>query len=183
MAFFPSYVALARLYEERNYPLFTAIPLRKTIIQSHVTIDTDILYSSILGISRREANNLPLDELWGQVVNLKSNAFRHRRNKNLSFNGTISTNGTNLSVHLSSPDAHPYGHWTFRHTRAAMQAEINAMYVDHHSEEIRLAPNIIVIDPNKRDTLYCQDRNQSETLRYTSSQRARETGSRLFHKP
>ncbi|KAI9096147.1 hypothetical protein DFS34DRAFT_155347 [Phlyctochytrium arcticum] len=47
---------------------------------------------------------------------------------------------------------------------------------------LQLAKNIVVADPNKRDILFCKDVNNGTTFRYTSNQRAVETGSRNFVK-
>ncbi|TPX43590.1 hypothetical protein SeLEV6574_g04958 [Synchytrium endobioticum] len=69
-----------------------------------------------------------------------------------------------------------------RKSKAGLQAEVKQLYIDNHLPELRSTPNIVAIDPSKRDILYCQDRNSNSNLRYTSNQRAKETGSRHYRK-
>ncbi|TPX38654.1 hypothetical protein SeLEV6574_g07705 [Synchytrium endobioticum] len=96
------------------------------------------------------------------------------------FDGMISTNGTDVSVCLKHANAHRRG--STRKSKATLQAEVKQMYIDNHLLELRSTPNIVAIDPNKRDILYCQDRNNNSNLRYTSNQRSKETGSRHYRK-
>lgn len=78
LSFLPSYCSLARLFETFQFRLFNALPLRTSLIQSHVTIDTTILYSHILLISRQEAEAAGKEALWGRVVNSRCTAFKRR---------------------------------------------------------------------------------------------------------
>ncbi|KNC98892.1 uncharacterized protein SPPG_09322 [Spizellomyces punctatus DAOM BR117] len=55
LAFFPAYCKLSVLYERHGFRRFSAIPLHRSLIQSHIRIDTVILYQHILCIMRREA--------------------------------------------------------------------------------------------------------------------------------
>ncbi|KND02043.1 uncharacterized protein SPPG_02547 [Spizellomyces punctatus DAOM BR117] len=54
MSFLPAYCRLSSLYEKHGFRRFSAIPLRRSLIQSHIRIDTVILYQHILGITRQE---------------------------------------------------------------------------------------------------------------------------------
>ncbi|KAJ3213247.1 hypothetical protein HK099_007505 [Clydaea vesicula] len=62
-----------------------------------------------------------------------------------------------------------------------MQEEMKALYFEKNFEVCKAAENIVTIDPNKRDLLYCQDA-QGVKFRYTSNQRMVETGSRQRRK-
>jgi hypothetical protein len=46
MAFLPAYCILSRLFEHHGYPQFSAIPLRRSLAQSHVRIGYGYLASS-----------------------------------------------------------------------------------------------------------------------------------------
>ncbi|KAJ3395679.1 hypothetical protein HDU92_005145 [Lobulomyces angularis] len=73
--------------------------------QSHVRIDTVILYSHIFELTRKEAEE-KVDmkyELWSQVFNLNSKAFQST--SSMSFEGSITTDGTSISVYLKHPVA------------------------------------------------------------------------------
>ncbi|TPX49074.1 hypothetical protein SeLEV6574_g01690 [Synchytrium endobioticum] len=175
MVFFPAYCRLSRHYEYQGYFQFQVIPLRSSLGQSHQRIDTTILYQHILQITRAAAESVAdKSELWERVFRLNGKAFRSRGG--MVFDGMISTNGTDVSVYLKHPNAHRRGS-----TRKS-KAEVKQMYIDNHLQELRSTPNIVAIDPNKRDILYCQGRNNNNNLRYTSNQRANETGSRHYRK-
>ncbi|KAJ3389769.1 hypothetical protein HDU92_000893 [Lobulomyces angularis] len=82
---------------------FSASPLRHSINQSHVRIDTVILYSHILELTRKEAGE-KVDmkyELWSQVFNLNNKAFQP--GSGISFEGSITTDETSISVYLKHP--------------------------------------------------------------------------------
>ncbi|KAJ3024470.1 hypothetical protein HDV00_000913 [Rhizophlyctis rosea] len=99
----------------------------------------------------------------------------------MRFDGTVSTDGYSLTVHISHPDARR-GQKAIRKSKATLQAEVRGQYVENNLARLRLAENIVVGDPNKRDLIYCQDTLTGTTFRYTSNQRAVETGSREFRK-
>ena len=182
LSFLPSYCELSRLYELYGFSQFEAIPLRKSLIQSHVRIDTVIMYSHILRITRQEADSFPDTkfEVWSRLVNLESKAFRSRGG--LHFDGSICTDGVSVSVYLKHPDAPPYASKSTKKSKEAIEAEVKQMYVDNNLPLLRHSSNIVVIDPNKRDLLYCQDRNNASVLKYTSNQRGVESGTRLYCK-
>ena len=175
--FLSSYCNLARLYEEYELPLFSALPLRRSFIQSHVIIDTTILATHVL----RLPTPLALSEwehkmeYWDEVFKLENKAFRDRAG--LYFRGTISTNGTEISIHLTHHRTAPPRQKT---SKAALKKHIDGLYFENHVEQLKQAPNIVVIDPNKRDILFCRDKKSNSTLRYTSNQRVVEVGSRVY---
>ncbi|KND02296.1 uncharacterized protein SPPG_02771 [Spizellomyces punctatus DAOM BR117] len=156
LAFFPAYCRLSSLYEKHGFRRFSAIPLRRSLIQSHVRIDTVILYSHILCITRRDAEAVAKVDLWMHICNLRTKAFRSRRD--MQFEGSITTDGTSVSVYLKHPNADKYGKRGARKSAKTLEAEVKA-----------------------RDILYCQDGNGT-TFRYTANQRAMETGSRRQRK-
>ncbi|KND02091.1 uncharacterized protein SPPG_02590 [Spizellomyces punctatus DAOM BR117] len=101
----------------------------------------------------------------------------------MQFEGSITTDGTSVSVYLKHPEADKYGKRSSGGKKSAktLEAEVKAVYVENNLPACRAAENVIVINPNKRDILYCQDSN-GMTFRYTANQRAVETGSRQFAK-
>lgn len=180
--FLPSYCRLSRRYEYHGFPQFTALPLRTTLVQSHVQIDTMILYRHVLKLTRGEAEDFGEDmkeELWGRVFRLEKKAFQARAG--MRFDGTVCTDGHSLTVCISHPDA-KRGQKAGRKSKATLQAEVREQYVENNLDRLQLAENIVGADPNKRDLLYCQDTLAGTTFRYTSNQRALETGSREFKK-
>ncbi|KNC97948.1 uncharacterized protein SPPG_09423 [Spizellomyces punctatus DAOM BR117] len=177
MSFFPAYCRLSKLFEQQGFQQFSAIPLRRSLIQSHIRIDTVILYAHILCITRQEAEAVEKVDLWLRVCNLRTKAFRSRCG--MHFEGSITTDGTSVSVYLKHPEADKYGKRGARKSAKALAAEVKALYVENNLSACQ--ENIVVIDPNKRDILYCQD-NKGTIFRYTANQRCMETGSRRFAK-
>ncbi|KNC96297.1 uncharacterized protein SPPG_09538 [Spizellomyces punctatus DAOM BR117] len=179
LAFFPAYCKLSGLYEQHGFRRFSAIPLRQSLIQSHVRIDTIILYQHILCIARREAETVEKVDLWLRICNLRTKAFRSCRG--MQFEGSITTDGTSVSVYLKHPGADKYGKHGARKSAKSLEDEVKVQYMEKNLPACRAAENVVVIDPNKRDILYCQD-NSGMTFHYTANQRAVETGSRRFAK-
>ena len=184
LTFLPAYCQLSALFEHHGFPQFSATPLRRTLIPPHVVIDTKILICHVLGISRTAENGLTdagRRALWGQVFDLESPAFRERKQKGLSFEWMISTDGVAVSVHLKNPNL-SYGHKAKKKSKELLRNEVRATYFQHHLDHIRRFGNVVVVDPNYRDILFCRHIHTNETLRYTSNQRAHETGTRRYRK-
>ena len=182
--FVPAYCKLSALYEQYGYPQFSALPLRTSLIQSHVTIDTLILTHHVLGRSVATMKNITEEQrmaLWGEVFDLENPAFRPRKQKGMVFSGLIATDGVALTVHLQTP-GRKYGTTSARRSKEALRADVQATYFQHHLDQIRTARNRVVADPNKRDILFFRDMRAGATMRYTSNQRAVETGRRAYGK-
>ncbi|KNC99339.1 uncharacterized protein SPPG_09290 [Spizellomyces punctatus DAOM BR117] len=163
LSFFPSHCALSRLFERCGLPLFNAIPLRRSFIQSHVRIDTMILYQHVLKVSWREYDSVDKMDLWLRVCNLGSKAFTTR--SGMAFDGSITTDGTSMSVCLKHPDAAKYGRHKHRNSEQAIEADIKSQYIENNLTACRSASNVVTIDPNKRDILYCRDLQKRQPKR------------------
>ncbi|KAI8819505.1 uncharacterized protein EV422DRAFT_621215 [Fimicolochytrium jonesii] len=184
MPYLGAYCELSRLYERCGMRLFSAIPLRKSRIQSSVRIDTLILAIHILGLSQGRMGNFTDErkrELWGQFLNVNDKVFKDRKKLGLKIDGSISTNGYSATIHFKKPGL-KYGHQARKRSKAQMREEVKQLYFEHHIAELREAPNIVCIDPGKRDLLFCRDNKKERPFRYTSNQRAVETKSRYFQR-
>ena len=103
MSFLPSYCLLSLKFEENGYSLFNALPLRKSVIQSHVIIDFQILCDSIIGITKKEVDSLPDKKiLWSRVFRTGTKAFKPAAGMEYT---SVATDGVALSVHLANPNA------------------------------------------------------------------------------
>ena len=153
---------LNHLYEQNGYSLYNALPLRKSIIQSHVIIDFIILYQHILKVRRKEAEGVvDRNILWSTVFKTNTKAFK--ADKGMEYT-SVATDGVSVSVHLENTNVHRK-----KQTKFESDAIIQASYIDRNLDECR-SKKIVVIDPNKRDLLHCQD-EYGKIFRYTSSQR------------
>jgi hypothetical protein len=68
--FLEVYCKLSELYEQNEFPQFSALPLRRSHIQSHIRIDTMMLADHILRIPRSQVGRLTDErkrQLWSQV--------------------------------------------------------------------------------------------------------------------
>jgi hypothetical protein len=128
-------------------------------------IDTTILRDNILLSARNR--QVPLENLkfeyWSSVVDLRNHAFKNRNG--MEFTGFIRTDGVSISVLLERPGFHR------PQQRTHNVAEQIPYFQDHINS---LKNNLVFIDPNRRDLLFCLGSNDQK-LRYTSMQRRRES--------
>lgn len=178
--FITAYCRLSSYMEEYEYPQFSALPLRRSHVLSHAPIDTKILCTHIYedsSLIKTMADNKRL--LWARIFDLNNKAFKSR--SGVQFNGMIKTDGTSVSVHLEK-DKGFYGRKRKRSSKATLEAQVKNSYFENHLPKIQKCSNFVVIDPNKRDLLYCRDANGDRITRYTSCQRAVEIKSRKYRK-
>jgi hypothetical protein len=180
LEFLPAYCRLARLYELYDDHLFGALPLRTKLTRMHVPIDTKILCAKVLcDYNLFSDMSDQKQELWDRLFRLNSKAFKSR--SGYAFDGRIATDGVSVSVYLRKEGVPKrYGKKNRKLSKRELQERVRHQYFEHHIEELQGAGNIVVIDPNKRDLLYCRDMNTERTLRYTSNQREVETRSRKY---
>jgi len=105
MNFFAAYCQLSKLYESNEFRQFAAIPLRRSLVQSHVPLDTEILSRHIFKIKGHIT--LEQDQIWSKMFKTSSKVFKPRRNGGLCFAHRIATDGIAVSVYLKSPIAPP----------------------------------------------------------------------------
>ncbi len=169
-----SYVARSLLYEKHNVRCFKAVPQAKSSILRHVLVDTIILVRNILGQSKVGAlTDEKKKEYWSQIFNLRNKAFKSKADAH--FNGIIQTDGISLCV-VHGPLSQQK-----RQRKDPVKATVKdeEAYVEEAPGEVK--NDYVVIDPNKRDLLYCLG-SKGEKLRYTQQQRAVETRSKKYRK-
>lgn len=178
IVFIAPHCRLARAMEQYEIPQCSALPLRRSKILSHAPIDTKILCTHIFKdytLIRNLAENK--SELWRRLFKLDNKAFKDT--STFTFSGRITTDGTAVCVYLEKNNT-KYGQKRKRMSKAALREQAAGMYFNLHLDEIRAVSNIVVIDPNKRDLLYCRDARTETPIRYTSNQRAVETRTRKY---
>ena len=193
MNYLKSYRNLCGLFELHHLNLFNFVPKSTSLIPGHVMIDTMFLKKRYLGRDR-----LPIDHtLWNQVFDLNNKLFKPKKSNDpgnplLTFGGTLQTDGISVSLLFKKPGL-VSGCRSF-------EAKENDSYVKDHLDLVK--QRRVLIDPNKRDMLYCfgpgkesenpmaidflvdqtSDISKFKKLRYTSMQRRRETGDKRFRK-
>jgi hypothetical protein len=97
--FVAPYCRLAKLYENYNLRMFSAIPLRRSFAVCHIPIDTKILLQNIMlrhDLIANMSNNKY--DIWSNIFRLNSKPFKPR--KGFKFDGRITTNGTSVSIYF-----------------------------------------------------------------------------------
>ncbi|KNC98042.1 uncharacterized protein SPPG_09379 [Spizellomyces punctatus DAOM BR117] len=91
-----------------------------------------ILYAHILCITRQEAQAIEKVDLWMRICNLCTKAFRSCCD--MQFEGSITMDGTSVSVYLKHPEADKYGKHSSGGKKSAktLEAEVKAVYVENN---------------------------------------------------
>lgn len=170
LAHMRAYLELSRLFEEQDYKPFQAIPLQTSYIPGHFQIDTVILYNHILEKPRKLKRN-ERDEIWSRVFNLQHGAFNGRSNMKSAF--SIITDGFSASVLLGSENTIKRYK---RKSAGAVEQIADDVADDILQDNINglTGRNIVAIDINKRDILFCRDINGLQ-FRFTSNTRRVQT--------
>jgi hypothetical protein len=173
LAYLGSYIQLAQLYMKYGLRLFNAVPLSTSIVPRHITIDTKILMTNILGYKKiPPITPTSKAECWDKILKLGDRAFR-KSAKGLSFQGMIRTDMVSVSLIMNA------GQTRFK-KRVRTEPSPGETYLDSSTVNL-LNSNCVVIDPNKRDLLYCRGSN-GKKLRYTQQQRKVESKSKKYKK-
>ncbi|KAJ3001641.1 hypothetical protein HKX48_002781, partial [Thoreauomyces humboldtii] len=97
-AYVEAYCKLNRFYEAMEYPLFNAVPLRRTHVQSSVHIDTTILHVNILGRPQPKLINSEAKREWDDVLRTNKKIFK--KYSGLEFGHSIYTDGVAVSISM-----------------------------------------------------------------------------------
>ncbi|KAJ3004157.1 hypothetical protein HKX48_001390 [Thoreauomyces humboldtii] len=97
-AYVQAYCKLNRFYEAMEYPLFNAVPLRRTHVQSSVHIDTTILHVNILGLPQPREINQEAKSKWDEVLRTDKKIFK--KYSGLEFGHSIYTDGVAVSISM-----------------------------------------------------------------------------------
>ncbi|KAJ2999704.1 hypothetical protein HKX48_003351, partial [Thoreauomyces humboldtii] len=97
-AYVEAYCKLNRFYEAVEYPLFNAVPLRRTHVQSSVHIDTTILHVNILGIGWPRPINAAAKRKWDDVLRTDMKIFK--KYSGLEFGHSIYSDGVAVSISM-----------------------------------------------------------------------------------
>jgi hypothetical protein len=162
-------------YQRHGLRNFQAVPLATSTIPRHTTIDTKILCQHILNIPTPGLIN---DETkckhWSKLFNIQNRLFRGGQNARLRFSGMIRTDGISLCIIVKDSTTR------CKRGRKSKEAANNETYLDEATASSAKGA-YAVIDPNKRDLIFCLGSN-GKNFRYTSSQRRKETKGAKYRK-
>ncbi|GAB5587481.1 hypothetical protein Unana1_02381 [Umbelopsis nana] len=137
---FRAFLQLGMICEERNLKLVNTFPMRTKFIPGFVQMDTMILRHHILHDTTHD------------VLELDSRPFCSE--KDLKFRGMIQTDG--VSINVIKQDKAYTRHGYVRRTRAKkVSDEFNYIEDLEMEQQQQLIGKCVVIDPGRRDLLYC----------------------------
>lgn len=163
--------------EENEYKYLNVFPLKRSIIPGHIRIDTKILIDNFISNPKqRKLYNsnggieMFKDVIWNEFFKTEKKIFNSNTYK---FTGSIQTDGFSISI-------------LQMHKTKTLSKKINKeIYIDEVSD-VDKDKEIISIDPNKDDLIYCikgsKETNDMLTFRYSNNQRSKETRKRKNRK-
>ncbi|KAJ3213506.1 hypothetical protein HK099_007354, partial [Clydaea vesicula] len=160
-AYLNSYIQLSYLFEQYLLKPLNAIPLSTSTVPWYLILDSNILLKQILGITKQ----MEINEEQYLDIGLKKRGVSNE----LSFTGMIRTDLVGISVNVGPPPT--------KGRRGKKKIRLNVpsteVYLERNAVGL-IKENFVVIDPKKRDLLYCLGSN-NQKLRYTQSKRETET--------
>ena len=163
----PLLYKISLIIEEKGCKQLAILPLRRSFIPSHITIDKTAFSQSFKDIN--EAAGI---DLWNTITLKVNKLFKQKRG--VSFK-TMKTDGISCSIIFSSSNR--YAKKTNlekeENTNIKKQLKINKdnIYLEdlESTDELKDIP-LVGIDPNKGNLVYCKG-NNNEVLRYTQNSR------------
>ena len=174
-------IHITKTCEMEEIKLKSVFPLRKSIKPMYIQIDsTCLIYSFVENVKERNncVNNVKSmkKDIWSRFFKTDKKCFK---TKYYEFRGTICTDGVGVSILLvkkTLPDK----------IYAMKKIENPESYIDDENVDLNSLKNknVVGIDPNKSDLIYCMSKNGDEriTFRYTQSQRNVESKRKHYRK-
>ena len=165
---------MSRFCEEHQFSYLNILPLKRSIIPGHMRMDTETLIS-IFKLGTRYNGDIKTykEEIWSSYFKTDKKIFKECNE--YKFTGSIQTDGISMTI-------------LFSKTVKEKVKKKEELYID----EIKISKrqflknkNIISIDPNKDDLIYCISGEKNKNLkqfRYTQNQRSKETRKRKHKK-
>jgi hypothetical protein len=166
--------------EDKDFKFLNVFPLKRSIIPGHIRIDTKILIDNfVTDVKQRKLYNssggikMFKDVIWNEFFRTEKKIFNSNTYK---FTGSIQTDGFSISIlqmHRTKT--------VDKFKKAKKETYIDEIVYDNLKPK-----DIISIDPNKDDLIYCikgsRETNDLKKFRYTNNQRSKETRKRKNRK-
>lgn len=181
MDYFSCMFKLLKFTELCKGDKYNLFPLKNSVIPRHIKLDTTTIINLFMECDKSYyKNNIAKENtnIWEKFFKLNKKVFRKRGYK---FNDSIVTDGVSCCILFVKEKYYK------KTIPKSKKNKNNEQYIDELEEEEyeRLKnKNIIAIDPNKGDLLYCVDDVVKERnhLRYTQDQRRKETKIKKYKK-
>ncbi len=176
--YLPHMFYMMKTVEAKDETIYNIFPLRSNIIPKHIRLDTTSLVNILItkkygkkGFYLTKGNLIRhQDRLWKFFFRTEKRCFHNNNNGLYRFNHMIETDGISCSIILIRKDK--YGK-RFRVPKVKSKSEL---YIDDLTDFTNLQDKQIVgIDPNMSDLLFCSEIETGKQFRYTQDQRRKET--------
>ena len=165
---------MARFCEEHHFSYLNVLPLKKSIIPGHMRMDAETLISIFkLGSKYNGDIKTYKEYIWSLFFKTDKKIFKECNE--YKFTGSIQTDGISMTV-------------LFSKIVKEKDKKFEELYIDEIKQSKRVLlknKEIISIDPNKDDLIYCtsgEKNNNLKQFRYTQNQRSKETRKRKYKK-
>ena len=165
--------------ESNEYKIKNVFPLKKSIVPGHICLDTKtIIDLYIKDLKKKKLTGgiaLFRDYIWSMIFKTEKKVFNTHGFK---FKGMIYTDGFAVSILQDNINK-----------KYIKKEKIKEKYINEiTNKELKILKNkeIIAIDPNKDDLIFCikgeYQENSLKMFRYTNNQRSKETRKRKNRK-
>lgn len=170
-------IYMMKFVESEGHTISNCFPLRREVMPKYVPIDTTTLVHVLFtkesgkkGETLKRGNLVAKqDELWELFFKTNKQFFHSEDRHDYQFAHMIETDGVGCSILLVRKDLKG------KFNKTVPRTENKERYIDQlDSYDDLRQKNIVAIDPNKSDLVYCID-SESEKFRYTQNQRRKET--------
>jgi hypothetical protein len=185
-----------RNYEFTQKRLFHILPIRTSIIPSHICLDTaDLIHLLVTDIKDSKKYNDDVgkykNEIWGKFFNLNSKIFRSGQTKKTRyrFRHQIQTDGVSVSILLIQSHLVNVNSKKIPEPIEYAEQYIDKLSPTEISKYDLTRRKVVGIDPNKGNIIYASsdeiknpqtNRIQKQHFRYTFNQRRVETRSKRY---
>jgi hypothetical protein len=175
-------IFMMKQVEKADVFMCGVFPLRREILPKYIPIDTTTLVHILMNkdIGKKDEyltkGNLVANQnkLWNFFFKTDKQLFHLDNKFDYQFANMIETDGVGCSILLVRKD--------LKGKRKNIQKKFNSTekYIDELTDYKKLQDkNIVAIDPNKSDLIFCVDSN-SKSFRYTQDQRRKETKQKKY---
>jgi transposase len=179
--YIPSMIFMSNYCEKNEYQFLNVFPLKRSNIPGHVRLDTGSLLRLFVKENKKMYSGTGWvefykDILWSEFFKTDKKYFN---SKNYKFSGSIQTDGFSITILQESKINKII-------KKTDIQKELYITDINKVENEHLSKLNIIAIDPNKDDLIYCstgsRETEDFKVFRYTQNQRSKETNKRKNRK-
>ncbi|CEG81980.1 hypothetical protein RMATCC62417_16114 [Rhizopus microsporus] len=182
--YFKAFHKLTELCQANQIKDYQCYPIRSSLIPEYMTLDATIVNYHILKYKNKKENKLTI---WGKVIDLEKKTMKNQGiGKTLQFEGIIGTNGIGASIIKQNFDTSRK--WPGTDNNRPQKPKKTTIKDDNNVKHIETLTRIellltngrcVLIDPNRRDMLYCMKETSSaenkQMLRFTSICRSKQS--------